>query len=180
MPLPNVPRASEWIETTRAFEWLSIAALLLCVDFVTGPYINFPITYIIPVSMAAWYAGFRPAISLALLMPTVRVFFSFLWPAYATPFDIVSSVIIRVLVLGSFAFVMAQLAEKRRLLAARVEVLEGILPICSFCKRIRDDAGAWQPVESYVARRSHASFSHGFCDDCMTQHYGEGEGDDKK
>lgn len=167
-----LPRMAGWTRTSRAFEWTSIAILLLCVDYVTGPYINFPITYIIPVSLAAWYAGTGPAVALAVLMPVARMFFSFRWPASQTTFDVASSGIIRILVLGSFAFVMAQLAEKRRLLAARVEVLEGILPICSFCKRIRDDEGSWQPVEQYVASRSGASFSHGFCDVCMEKHYG--------
>ena len=49
--------------------------------------------------------------------------------------------------------------------------LEGILPICSFCKRIRDDDGTWTAVESYVRRHSAAEFSHGFCDECGAAHY---------
>lgn len=48
----------------------------------------------------------------------------------------------------------------------QVKRLEGILPICSFCKRVRDDADYWQQVESYVASRSEARFSHGICPEC--------------
>jgi phosphoserine phosphatase RsbU/P len=49
---------------------------------------------------------------------------------------------------------------------AHVKQLEGILPICSYCKRIRNDADKWQNVESYVAGHSQAEFSHGICPTC--------------
>lgn len=51
--------------------------------------------------------------------------------------------------------------------------LEKILPICSFCKKIRDDAGKWEQVESYVTKKSGTLFSHGICPDCMKKHYEE-------
>ncbi len=54
----------------------------------------------------------------------------------------------------------------------RVRRLEGILPICASCKRIRD-GGAWQSVERYVAARSDAEFSHGICPDCAERLYPE-------
>lgn len=54
-----------------------------------------------------------------------------------------------------------------------VRTLRGILPICSFCKRIRDDRGYWDQVEVYVREHSEADFSHGICPDCMAKHYDE-------
>lgn len=54
---------------------------------------------------------------------------------------------------------------------AEVKTLRGILPICSFCKKIRDDEGAWNQVEVYVQKRSDANFSHGICPDCLEEHY---------
>ncbi len=54
-----------------------------------------------------------------------------------------------------------------------VKTLRGIIPICSFCKKIRDDKGYWSQVEVYVKERSHASFSHGVCPECMEEHYGD-------
>ena len=44
--------------------------------------------------------------------------------------------------------------------------LHGLLPICSYCKRIRGDDQYWQQVESYIAERSDAQFSHGICPPC--------------
>ena len=52
-----------------------------------------------------------------------------------------------------------------------VKVLRGLLPICSYCKKIRDDRGYWEQVERYVAARSDADFSHGMCPDCGVKHF---------
>ena len=60
-----------------------------------------------------------------------------------------------------------------RLKAARATIatLEGVLPICAHCKRIRDADNEWVRVEAYVEQRSAAHFSHGICPDCLAQHY---------
>jgi phosphoserine phosphatase RsbU/P len=50
---------------------------------------------------------------------------------------------------------------------ARVKTLSGLLPICSYCKKIRDDRDYWQHLESYLADHSEAQFSHGVCPDCF-------------
>lgn len=49
---------------------------------------------------------------------------------------------------------------------ARVKLLQGLLPICSYCKKIRDDQNYWQQVEAYIAEHSEAQFSHSICPDC--------------
>jgi len=54
---------------------------------------------------------------------------------------------------------------------AEVKTLSGLLPICSFCKKVRDDKGYWNQIESYVAERSDAKFSHSVCQDCLEKHY---------
>ena len=69
----------------------------------------------------------------------------------------------------------AALQQRERQLAdaeAEVKVLEGILPICASCKRIRTDGGRWQAVESYVHEHSAAEFSHGLCPDCAQRDWG--------
>ena len=52
-----------------------------------------------------------------------------------------------------------------------VKVLKGILPICSSCKKIRDDQGYWSQVESYIREHSDATFSHSICPDCLKKLY---------
>ena len=54
-----------------------------------------------------------------------------------------------------------------------VKTLRGILPICSYCKKIRDDEGYWNQVEDYVRKRSDANFSHGICPSCIKKHFPE-------
>jgi DNA-binding response OmpR family regulator len=49
---------------------------------------------------------------------------------------------------------------------SRVKLLQGLLPICSYCKRVRKDEDYWQQVESYVSEHSEARFSHGICPPC--------------
>jgi len=74
----------------------------------------------------------------------------------------------------------ARVLDLRHSLAERVRELEralaqnrtlrGLLPICSYCKKIRDDRNYWTEVESYLAQISEAEFSHGVCPDCYDRH----------
>ncbi|MBI5641708.1 MAG: HAMP domain-containing protein [Nitrospirae bacterium] len=54
---------------------------------------------------------------------------------------------------------------------AKIKTLSGLLPICSSCKKIRDDKGYWNHLESYISSKSYAEFSHGICPDCLKQLY---------
>jgi DNA-binding response OmpR family regulator len=52
---------------------------------------------------------------------------------------------------------------------AQIEILQGILPICSYCKKVRDDQNYWQQVESYISAHTEARFSHCICPDCYKE-----------
>jgi CheY-like chemotaxis protein len=56
---------------------------------------------------------------------------------------------------------------------AQIKTLSGIVPICSSCKKIRDDAGYWKQVELFVGEHTDATFTHGICPDCMAKLYPE-------
>lgn len=60
-------------------------------------------------------------------------------------------------------------AANRQLQSAldEIKTLRGILPICSYCRAVRDDEGAWSQLETYVANHSEAQFSHGICPECL-------------
>jgi hypothetical protein len=55
----------------------------------------------------------------------------------------------------------------------KVKLLTGLLPICSTCKKIRDDRDRWMNLEEYIGDHSEARFSHGICPDCMKKYYAE-------
>jgi DNA-binding response OmpR family regulator len=54
-----------------------------------------------------------------------------------------------------------------------IKTLQGILPICMHCHKIRNDEDAWQRLESYIQDHSEAEFSHGLCPECFKKHYPE-------
>lgn len=56
---------------------------------------------------------------------------------------------------------------------ADVKTLSGLLPICSYCKNVRDDRGYWNKIEAYLHKYSKAEFSHGICPDCREKHFPE-------
>ncbi|MCK9297058.1 MAG: cache domain-containing protein [Desulfobulbaceae bacterium] len=74
--------------------------------------------------------------------------------------------------------------EKERLIAQLqkaledIKTLQGIVPICAFCKQIRDDSGYWNQLEKYVSEHSHAEFSHAICPKCMAERYPDVAEDD--
>ena len=51
-----------------------------------------------------------------------------------------------------------------------IKILQGLLPICSYCKKVRDDENNWQPIETFITARSGAEFSHGICPCCYNTH----------
>lgn len=54
---------------------------------------------------------------------------------------------------------------------AEVKTLSGLLPICAHCKKIRDDDGYWNQIESYMAKRTDVEFTHGICPDCAKKFF---------
>jgi DNA-binding response OmpR family regulator len=61
-------------------------------------------------------------------------------------------------------------AERILRLQTELRTLEELLPICSYCKRIREGKDYWQQVEAYISRRTEAKFSHSICPDCYQKH----------
>jgi len=65
---------------------------------------------------------------------------------------------------------LAEHAEQLERSLAQVKQLQGLLPICAYCKRIRDDRDYWHQVEQYISKHSEAQFSHGICPECFKTH----------
>ena len=64
---------------------------------------------------------------------------------------------------------LAQRVDELQQALATVKVLSGLLPICSYCKRIRRDGNYWQQLEAYISEHSEADFSHGVCPSCFEE-----------
>lgn len=153
--------------------WTGISFLLSVADFFAGPFLQFPITFLIPVALASWYNGRWYGMAFAVILPAVRFYFvTEIWKVPWTWAEAAVNAMIRILVLGSFALLIDRTARQTRQLQDEVSLLEGLLPICSFCKKIRDDKSEWQPIEKYISERSPTVFSHGVCPSCKQKHYG--------
>jgi len=59
----------------------------------------------------------------------------------------------------------------------RIKTLEGVLPICMYCKMLRGDNGNWMPIEQYIKEHTKAEFTHGICPDCLKKNYPDFCGD---
>jgi len=68
---------------------------------------------------------------------------------------------------------LRQERDKLKDAIATIKELSGLLPICSSCKKIRDDKGYWNQIESYISAHSQAEFSHGICPECLEKLYGD-------
>ncbi|HEX6324228.1 MAG TPA: hypothetical protein VFZ36_10925 [Vicinamibacterales bacterium] len=147
---------------------LAIAAFVVALDYAVGPHLEFPGLFIVPVMYGAWYGGARWGLPLSLL-PFAHV--ANVWALGAPDglFPATLSTIFRVAVLMPVAWWIATVAASQRALRKEVDMLEGLLPICSYCKKIRDDTGDWQALEKYIQERSDATFTHGICDACLKE-----------
>jgi hypothetical protein len=148
----------------------AIAVLVFVIDYYTGRAIQFPITYAIPVGLAAWKRRRAVALGLAVLLPTVRLLFYIPWhEVREVPIEAVN-LPVTAFSLVLYAYLILRTARQTQELEKNVRKLEGILPICAACKRIRNQQGVYEPVESYITKHSEASFTHGLCPDCLPKY----------
>lgn len=153
--------------------WIVLSCIILAIDYFTGSVVQFPFMFVVPVGFAAWYNGARMGLVFAIILPLIRLYFTTLFSVpWGFPISVANAVI-RIVVLVSFALLIAYIAKQKKELEREINILEGILPVCSFCKKIRDELSIWHPMENYITARSEVSFSHGLCPECKEKHYGD-------
>jgi hypothetical protein len=152
--------------------WVVAAIGILFCDYLTQPFIKFPILFLIPIALAAWYSGRWWGIGLAVSMTLAHTGLLRVAGAAETMAATAVNDLIRMVVLSILAFLVDRTATQTRMLAREAHVLSGLLPICSFCKKIRDQDGGWQPLELYISEHSEALLSHSLCPECTQAHYG--------
>jgi hypothetical protein len=148
-----------------------VGLVALALDYLTGPHIRFPVLFVFPVVIASWYRNRVLGMAFAVVLSLLSFGLARYWHPLL-PQNLVESIVnasIYIAVLGALAFFTAH----HRALQQQVQVLRGILPICSFCKKIRDRDGNWQVMEGYIRSHSEAEFSHGLCPSCAQEHYEE-------
>jgi len=112
-------------------------------DFLSGPDIQFPVFFIIPVMLMAWYYSSTWAMVTAVVMSGVRLIFHWYWHFPAEVFPAVLNTGMRGVVLIAVAFLTGHMALVVRMLRRRVAELEGQMPVCHECGLIRQEDGTW-------------------------------------
>jgi len=154
--------------------WTAVAASFLAFDYFGGGGTEFPTLYLVPVIFAAWYSGKWAAIALAIAVSLLHTLVLILgWHGEDLTLPILMT-LVRGVVVSVLALWFARLSEHERQLHRYVVKLEGLLPICSHCKSIKNEAGQWESLEAFMSERSDADFSHGLCPNCVREHYKTG------
>ena len=159
---------------------ICVVVLLGAVDWATGYEISFSIFYLAPICFVAWYAGRQAGLILALMGAAVWLaadvaaghpFGHFLIPFWNAVVRLGFYVITVLILHRLHRFLDEQARLIRELQEARDEVkaLGGLIPICAWCKKIRDDEGYWQQVETYITEHTEASFTHSICPECKAK-----------
>jgi hypothetical protein len=178
----HAPRLSR-----RSAILVASAALLVIAlgDCLTSWYYLFDFFYLLPLSIATIYDGRRSGFAMALAATLAwmvgmvvqghPLVMHALWPgALVWAWNFVA----RLTVQSAFVWLLARLRDdivrQSQLVAdlqdalEQVQQLRTLIPICAWCKKIRDDAGYWKQLEHYMQERDLATFTHGICPECAS------------
>lgn len=164
----------------KLFGLLGIILFILIlgwIDLHTGYELNFFVFYFIPVSIAAWFFGIELSITFSIMCAAVwffadklsgQYYSSHIIPVWNTLIRLFSFMIISWAVNKINVLFLSEKIKSENLQRALSEIkrLESFLSICCVCKKIRNEEGNWQQMESYISKHSGTSFSHGYCPEC--------------
>ena len=156
----------------RAWFIILLCLVFAAVDWEMMPLKVFPFIFVFPLMLAAWNRSLPFALVCAAGLSVTRLSHQFVFGEKPDSFDELAAAVIRFFVLLLLAALTHQLGRQTRRLRQRIQMLEGILPICAWCKSIRDEQNNWVQLEGYISKHSAAQFSHGFCPKCYQKHYG--------
>lgn len=161
-----------------------LTILVLGIDWVASSLLHFPLAFFLPIGLMTWWNGRWQGVLLTGILMLA-------YSGYTLPSiresggwflaNLVNGLAIMIVFLF-FVYLIDQVVRIYSTLVdlvifppvseTTVKSLRGILPICSFCKRIRNEANAWEQLEEYITRHSAAEFSHSICPSCREQYYG--------
>jgi hypothetical protein len=161
---------------------VAIAGVLLLgyIDLVSGYEVSLSIFYLGPIVFAGWFVGRQAGMLVSVISAVVWLVADVSsGHAFTHPLIPFWNAIVR---LGFFSVVVIMLSRLKLTYKAQealigelreamdnIKVLSGLVPICAWCKKVRDDQGYWQQVEAYVASHSEATFTHAICPECLAK-----------
>lgn len=171
--------SSEFLSKAVVLMWVAVATTVLAlVDYATGYELNFFLFYFVgPITVAAFELGMVASIIVAVFCATALTVADIsIGHEYSSVYVAVLNTAVRLTAFLSLGWVVARiraLLSQERILSGKLQAaltqvkqLEGLLPICASCKKIRTEKGLWQQMEAYIEKHSEAQFTHGLCPDC--------------
>jgi len=155
--VPGQPKRSQLAALSWSWTHLALGAGILLLDLVASHFLLFPILFVVPVALSAWFCHARLAYALAVLLPLGRLLTDE-FVHHPSPFVyIAANCAIRMAVLLLLAFLVSRTARQARELEQRVQTL---VTVCAWSRTVEYE-GEWISFEQYLLRRFNVNTSHG-------------------
>jgi hypothetical protein len=175
-----VIRTDPWFERHSKYSTMFLSAVILglvgWLDHVTGVEVVLDFLYLLPIFLVTWRLGRTAGLLMSSTCATVCVWIDQLGHPGLSFWVAVWNGIADFGIFAMFSFAVTRinrdLQEERRLNAelrealSEVKTLTGLLPICAWCKKIRDDSGHWRRIEEYISAHAEVDFTHSICPEC--------------
>jgi len=183
VPWPRLNRLYAALEAcplaVQAVGAAAAGGVIVWADYLTGPDFSIVLFYLLLAAWSGWWLRGVPALIAAAAMAGgwwfVNVLVFYHWQAAPLPVKVWNALMVLgvLLLIAHAASRTRQAYEKQRALNAslhkamnEIKVLEGLVPICSWCKAIRTGNGKWVSIESFIAQQTPAQLTHSICPDC--------------
>jgi K+-sensing histidine kinase KdpD len=177
-------RMVDWLSKSSELKIIGISLIILIgiglLQTLTGTRVTVVPFYLIPIALVTLRSTRTAALLTSIVCGVMWISMDVRSPEYVFLWLDAWNNLLRVGVFVSSALLLSRLkgdmVREMKLNAdlqaalAEVKQLSGLLPICAWCKRIRDDEGDWQQIETYITVHSEADFTHGICPDCARKH----------
>jgi hypothetical protein len=160
-----------------------LIVLIFLVDILIPLGVAIAVLYIAVVWVSFWSPQRSFVIIIAIVCSMLTVGCIFIQPAVPEMWKVIFNRCLALLTIWTTAFLGLQrrtsednqkrALDEREIALNKLRILRGLLPICSSCKKIRNDHGDWNHLEVYIREHSEANFSHGICPDCLRKLYPE-------
>ena len=152
---------------------LSIIVLIIDLQIPLGVAGGVP--YVAAVLVSLWSPSVRLTIGIATLGSVLTLVGYYGSPMGGEHWQVVTNRFLALFAIWVTAVLSIRIKNEAQ---REIKTLKGLLPICAGCKSIRDDAGYWNQLETYIDSHSEVTFSHGLCPTCVKKYYPEDESQD--
>ena len=154
------------------------------IDYLTGYEIGMEVFYLMPIGLLSWLVSRSAGITMSVISTATLMTANYLAGKVIANYFIYSW---NIFVHVGFFLIVAYLISMEKIISDNnkilidklqkaideIKTLSGLLPMCSACKKIRDDDGYWKQIEHYISEYTDARFSHSICPDCEKRMYAD-------